>query len=131
MMARVPVLPFFLVTCIVLWLSEQQRNPGTQVQIQVSDRVSADIATILRNDWAEQGTPHSPLMPLSASTLMAATGMGSVGKPRHGEGNWLCPVTRREAGCAETCPQPIRVQTLGSRPRRCFTGAESKRISQR
>ena len=41
MMVRVPVLPFFLFTCMVL-LFVQHRNPGTQVQIQVSV-LSSDV----------------------------------------------------------------------------------------
>lgn len=53
-------------------------------------------------------------MSLNASTVMVVTEMGSVRKPRHREGKWLCPVTQHEAGCAGTCHQPIRVQTLDS-----------------
>ena len=69
--------------------------------------MSGDIATILRNDWAEQGTPHSPFMSLNASTVMAVTEMGPVRRPRHREGNRLCPVTQRQAGCAGTRHQPV------------------------
>ena len=34
---------------------------------------------MLRNDWAEQGTPHSPFVSLNASTVVAVTEMGPVG----------------------------------------------------
>lgn len=83
--------------------------------------MSGDIAPTLRNDWAEQGTPHSPLVSLNASTVVAVTEMGPVGVPRHREGSRLCPVTQRQAGVQERATSPSRT-ARPLVPLRCFTG---------